>query len=238
MQEKDDDIIEMCRELSYEEKKYLVFNLILNGKQKNYKSVIENYFNEKSSKYFKQILLGCAVNELEERNLKINEILGNCEENYSKILNKFKVLVQELKLNNSLEISILYTYLMWNGYFSKDNKLFYKTQDRAIIQNNFSYDIMCGGAVCLNFSDMLKDILNECGYSSSILLNRLIKERDLKKDYIPLIERNIAKTKFNFNLLSVLVSPLTKKIGNHAFNLIEENGQLYIYDPTNLFFWN
>ena len=45
----------------------------------------------------------------------------------------------------------------------------------------YSYDIMNGNGVCLNFSDMLKDILNECGYSSSILINGLENSRDFKK---------------------------------------------------------
>lgn len=126
---------------------------------------------------------------------------------------------------------------MWNGYISKNQNFNYQIEKRALISGMYSFDIMNGNGVCLNFSDMLKDILIECGYNSSILLNKITSKEEIKKFYVPEIERNIIKP---YNIITkampLVFKPIINKIGNHAFNLIEDNGKLYIYDSTNLLF--
>lgn len=126
---------------------------------------------------------------------------------------------------------------MWNGYFSKDQSFNYQIENRSLIHGMYSFDIMNGNGVCLNFSDMLKDILNECGYNSSIILNKINNIEEMEKFCVLDIKRNVVKScNLITKVIPLLLKPIINKIGNHAFNLIEENGKLYIYDATNLLF--
>lgn len=129
---------------------------------------------------------------------------------YKNIINKASILFKELKLNNSLEFSILYTYLLYCGYFSQNMDFKFKDEGRKMIPGLYSYDIMTGIGVCLNISDMLKDLLNNSGFKSSIMANYEYKNNPI--EWLKLSKENR---------------------WNHAFNLIKENEKLYIYDPTN-----
>lgn len=129
---------------------------------------------------------------------------------YKNIINKTSILSKELKLNNSLELSILYTYLLYCGYFSQNMDFKFKDEGRKMIPGLYSYDIMTGIGVCLNISDMLKDLLNNSGFKSSIMANYEYKNNPI--EWLKLSKENS---------------------WNHAFNLIKENEKLYIYDPTN-----
>ena len=135
-------------------------------------------------------------------NIKLHSDLVS---DYQKILQKTVLLSQELKLNNSLEIATLYTYLLHNGYFSKNKELNFGLEGRHQITGLYALDIVNGCGTCLNVSDMLKDLLNLSGFDSAI-----IKSDQMKK-------------KIKINKL------------NHAFNLIAEGQKFYIYDSLNLF---
>lgn len=164
---------------------------------------------------------------------KINSLTHNLEK-YKKILEITKLLSKELNLNNSLEISNLYTYLLWNGYFSKDKFLKHQNKGRIVIPGMYSEDIMSGIGTCLNFSDMLTDFLNEFEFSSATLIN--ISDQNANCNYDVKIERNRSKihkkkqNKLTFNYINLY----KKIIGTHAFNLIKENDRFYIYDTTQL----
>ena len=133
---------------------------------------------------------------------------------YKNLLNKISTLAKELNINNSLKLSILYDYLLWNGYLSRTHKHEYKdTEETLFLGMNFT-DISNGIGVCLNYSEMLKDFLNYNGYNSVILCNYFDNEIAINK---------------------MLKSKSQKS--NHAFNLIDDNG-LYIYDSTNSALYN
>lgn len=152
------------------------------------------------------------------------------QEDYNTILEKTFNLSKELNIDSSLRNSNLFSYLLWNGFFSKDKKLVFQSSDRGLIHGVFSYDIVNGIGVCLNFSSMLTDYLNLSGYSSATLINHI---EGKKPDYEINIERQMGKENFKTKSLSFLLKPVSKKIFNHAFNLIDDNNKLYIYDATN-----
>lgn len=152
------------------------------------------------------------------------------QEDYNNILEKTFNLSKELNVDSSLRNSNLFSYLLWNGYFSKDKKLVFQSADRGLISGVFPYDITNGIGVCLNFSSMLTDYLNLSGCSSATLIN-LIEGK--KPDYEINIERQRGKENLRTKSLSFLLKPVSKKIFNHAFNLIDDNNKLYIYDATN-----
>ena len=231
-----ESIKEKLEKFTEEEKKFILF-----------KYFMEEEVDQDSIELFDGLIddvikwwgVSKVISGLRQKNIEKSEKIKSVvdtEEDYKEILRKTKLLSQELKLNNSLEISNLYTYLMWNGYFSKDKELKFQSHDRLLLSGAFSQDIMNGHGVCLNFSDMLTDLLNEYDFSAATLMNKLPSRINL--DYKPDIERNRSKKKLSSSLIRMLLIPIMKSFPNHAFNLIKENNGLYIYDSTNLFISN
>jgi len=179
-------------------------------------------------KLIKPIAISNCNKEMQKRD-EINSFTHTLEI-YKEILLSTKKLANELNLTNSLELCVLYTYLLWNGYFSKDKTLMHKNSGRIVIPGMYAQDIMSGIGTCLNFSDMLTDFLNEFNLDSATLISILNYKIRFNSNIN--IKRNIQGTQ-NSNNRSKL--PLSKKItGTHALNLIKENNKYYIYDPSNL----
>ena len=134
---------------------------------------------------------------------------------YKTVLKKTSRLAKELKLKNSLELSTLFTYLMWNGYFSKNKKHEYKQSLDEYITGFYGLQLINGTGVCINHSFMLKDFL-VANKINSIVIEANSDGKDTNKfsNYVDL--KNIVDK------------------SNHAFNLIEENKNLYIYDATSI----
>ena len=147
--------------------------------------------------------------------------------NYNILMNQFKKLVYKLNLKNALEVSILYTYLLWKGYFSINKVNNYDSVNTILIDGLFSYDLFDGVGVCINHSDLLKDLLNNLGYKScNLLASSNIGIRNGKS----LIERNIDFSKSN-NFLDRLLE-------THVFTLVMDGEYTYIYDSTNTTIYN
>lgn len=151
--------------------------------------------------------------------------------NYDILLNKLVKLSKELNLNTSLELSNLYTYMLWNGYFSKYKKHIYSTNinNRKILFGGFSFEIMNGNGVCLNYSEMLNNFLKKFGYSTATISGKLTP--GLSR-YIPPITRYSKKASLSTKFISNCNSK--NLTANHASVLIEDKEKKYIYDPTNI----
>lgn len=228
------NIKENLKNIDSELIKYTFFKFFMENPDE--KTTIIDFFKEYVDNiyktYFLSLIITMLKNQIHEKK-KILEQHTSSKENYEVILKQSKKLALELKLSNSLEIANLYTYLLWNGYFSRDKDLKYQTHNRLLLPGMYSMDIMNGIGVCLNFSDMLTDFINEFDdYSSASVINKMNKGSE--KHYKVDIERKVVPEKFSRKLIAPLIKPITKKIGNHAYNLICEKGKLYIYDSTNL----
>ncbi len=169
--------------------------------------------------------------QAQEMEKYFNEVYGT-KESYKQILKSCATLSRELNFSNSLNCSVFFTYLLWNGYFSKNKNLVFQSSKRASISGCYPYDIMNGRGVCLNFSLMLNDFLNEIDYNSAVISN--VADKHMTRNYEIGITRNFAKENLIVKILTFLFSPLSKKIGNHAFCLIEDGEEFYLYDPTNV----
>lgn len=148
---------------------------------------------------------------------------------YNSLLKDMSKLSQELGVNNSLELSILFSYLLWNGYLSKTKKHTYGEEEKNEILGLLFVEVVNGCGVCRNYSEMLKDFLNYKGYNSVILANCL---DNIKVDYQMNIRNRINTIPNIHNEVF-----FQKKEANHVFNLIEDNG-IYIYDTTNLLLYS
>ena len=171
------------------------------------------------------------IQKLRNKGIQNDIVNSTVYSNYLNILKNYKSLADKLLIINPVEISILFSYLLWNGYFSMSKHNVFKNDNIFLLCHLYPYTIMSGTGVCLNHSILLTDYLNICGIEASPM-EAYIKNRHEKPSYIPPIERDTPNIKKEFNLNS-LRSEIAKET-NHVFTLIKENGQYYIYDPTNL----
>lgn len=179
---------------------------------------------------------------MRDNEIKYKEIYKESLIHYNKILENYKKLAQDLRLNASLDLSHLFTYMLWNGYFSVTKEHFYKLQERLLLPGMYSFDVIKGRGVCLAYAELLHNYLSICGKYSSILTCKVPTEKNaVSCDYRPKIERhtkNSASSKISSTLMTFFLGGLINKLGNHAITLIEENENLYCYDPTNLYALN
>ena len=154
--------------------------------------------------------------EVYERKCCINNLVyKDLIEEYKKILKKTSKLAKELNLKNSLELSMLFMFLLFSGYFSKNQKNKYKSFNNSGFEGIYGLRLMKGKGNCLNHSFMLNDFLNENEIICTVMPSNIEEEISGKvgSDYIDLTNK--------------IYKP------NHAFNLIEENKKLYEFDFTN-----
>lgn len=198
----------------------------------NYINALPPYFGY--VKMSELIKIGLLTEIIRDKS-KFNEEYAKEMKLYKDILEMYKSIAEELKLFTALELSYYYTYLLWNGYFSATKEHKYDKSDRS---KGFSFlpaSVLNGGGACLEYSALLNDFLKICN-RESMLLSCFISK--VKFEYKPNIVRNVNNnnTKKPNEILKVMTNILgiTKKIGNHAVTIINENGQQYVFDATNL----
>ncbi len=191
-----DELFRKC--MTYDYKGFDDFKDLFNDTNVNYNEIEDTFVLANSIKRIRR--------EDDNNRKKYIDLLSN----YKNIINSASNLFKELNLNNSLEYSILYTYLLYSGYFSQNMDFKFQDEGRKTIPGLYAHDIMTGIGVCLNISDMLKDILNNSGFQSSIMANYEYQNNPIE-----------------------WLKVMKEDSWNHAFNLIKENEKLYIYDPTN-----
>lgn len=227
--------IEELKEMSVEERQFAIFKMFYNGLSTQNGNLLTAATKKYPFTFLKLNTImdkanqACRCREISEYNRY--KICAEIMMQYKSLLEKISILAKELNINNSLELSILFSYLLWNGYLSKEKDYTFQAYNRKTILGLLFIDIIDGIGVCLNHAEMLKDILNYCGYKSSIIINHF--DYYTKVEYKLDIKRNGIKDSNN-----IIKEILNKQKANHAFNLIEENDNLYIYDSTNLLIYN
>lgn len=178
----------------------------------------------------------------DESSEKINKLYESSLISYQKVLENYKGLALELNINKALELSHLYSYMLWNGYFSISKEHSYKLQGRLLLPNMNSFDVIKGRGVCLAYAELLYRYLNVCGKEASLLNCKVpTSKKDITCNYRPEIERKVQNSRLSIisnKALAFLLKGIIGKIGNHAVTLIEENNKVFIYDPTNLYVLN
>ena len=161
--------------------------------------------------------------------------------NYLEILKKVAILSKELQLNNSFEVTLLFEYLLWRGYLSKDKQLVYSLSGKVNNPFLIGADIMRGKSVCINNAGMLRDILKQLGKEAYLLGCKCV-DTDEKMDfgyYLDLETQSVIdRSNETLKKESFFERKIIDTIGNHAVTLFRENGNYYLSDPTNLLFFN
>ncbi len=193
--------------------------------------------SDSSIGYFKALFIYLSAQQA----LHFYEQFSSLKDRYTKVLENYKILANELHISSALELSHLFTYMLWNGYYSDTQEHRYNMKNRTLITNFTFLDVIKGSGVCLNYSECLQDYLLTCGKDASILFCSVPKDKTFQRDYKPQIEQKIAKNKHELLKLSILakiVSKLLKIDGNHAITLIKDDNKMFAYDPTNLLVLN
>ncbi len=160
--------------------------------------------------------------------------------NYNKLIDNFADFLIEENITNPQHIYEYFNYVVWNGYLSKDQELMYSI-DRKIYLDNPGMSIASGNAVCLNYADMLSCVYKELGFNSymamcyvdadNVKIEKIRTNQQIETKVNSEAEEGIIFDNF-------VVNNLTKLLGNHAVTCVEYNGELYIFDPTNLVYLN
>lgn len=180
-------------DISKEEEKYILSHLDFKKKM----------FFVFAKKYFDGLDCKKSYEVVTYRDLSIDVLYDDFFTSYNRFLKKINKLGQELGCNNSLDYSVLFYVLLVSGRFSINGKHEYDTKNKLNIDGHYYLDIFQGHGVCINYSDMLRDLLNVSGYQS---LNMLC----YSDDYNSFASR-----------------------ANHSVNLIVEDNSPYLFDSTN-----
>lgn len=172
------------------------------------------------------------VESLRKNGIESSIVNSDVYPNYLSVLRNYKDLAEELLLVNPIELSILFSYLLWYGYFSINKKNAYKNDNILLPCHLYPYTIMDGWGTCLNHSIVLADYLNVCGVEAASLKTD-IKQHNVKASYIPPIEQVNLEPKKRITLTSLFAKKHGNN-GNHVFTLIKEDEYFYIFDATNL----
>ena len=167
-----------------EQKNYILKQLLMmndDERKKFVESIADNDLVELAKEQCKRVEL---VETLRKKGVENSIVNSPVYPNYLSVLRNYKDLADELLLFNPIELSILFSYLLWEGYFSKDKHNIYKNENFLLLSHMYPYTIMDGWGVCLNHSIMLADYLNLCGIDATPLKTG-IKRCKFNPTYIP-----------------------------------------------------
>lgn len=167
-----------------------------------------------------------------------NTLNSKAVKDYHSIVECFSEFLRDEGIEDPQQIYEYYNYAMWNGYFSRNHELQY-TLDRDIYIDNAGMSIMSGDAVCLNYADMLSLIYKEMGFNSYMVMC-YVDPNNIERESIRTDKEIIRKVDSKDSSITnnIFFKTLTKLIGNHAITCVENNGELYFFDPTNLIYLN
>ena len=159
----------------------------------------------------------------------------NCDEIkhlYQYFIKNYNQLNKIFYLNNPIEIYAMFTYLLDNGYLSKNKNFKYSTKNPNDIYNLLGTDVINGHGCCRHISSMFCDILNNYGvescnlcvylgdsivYNNEELTKLIIDGKIMPTDFITIISDEVLKN----------------KDANHVITMSIKDNKIYLLDPTN-----
>ena len=110
-------------------------------------------------------LVTLCCNELSE------ELYDDTINDYNNIINNVANLIKKLNISNPDDIFYLVSLLIQSGELSIDKTFCYDNENAWDIRGYGGIDVLKGTAVCRHEAALLSDILNKCGYDSSVVIN-------------------------------------------------------------------
>lgn len=181
---------------------------------------------------------------------------------YQEFIKNYNKLNKIFDLSDPIQIHIMFNYLLYKGYLSKDKEFQFSGKQARDIDCLSGTNVITGQAVCRHISAMLTDILNDYGIESSqlgvysrdysISINILDEQKYTKEELINWVRTHITDEKtydFVMKLIEKLVdeynksieistemvddrNPLKRMFGNHVISFAFKDGKSYFLDPT------
>ena len=156
---------------------------------------------------------------------------------YQEFIKNYNKLNKIFDLSDPIQIHIMFNYLLYKGYLSKDKEFQFSGKQARDINCLSGTNVITGQAVCRHISAMLTDILNDYGIESSQLgvyyrdysinINILDEQKYTKEELINWVRTHIInEKKYDFAM------KLIEKVGNHAISFAFKDGKSYFLDPT------
>ena len=219
-----------------EKRKFDIFRKIyeIESTEERIKCMCELLEDLRNLRYFITMYYSFLLKEMSLDTLKIKEEYSKIAyELYPALLGKMQKLAHELNLNNSLELSYLCNYLMYEGYLSKNKEFNFQREGRLVFRGLMFVDVINGNGVCANMATLEKDFMKFCGYKSSVMSNSMpdnvLRFYELDEDKR---DSYINQAKFRKNTLLQSISSKIFMKNAHMFTIIEDKDKLYAYDPT------
>ena len=159
---------------------------------------------------------------------------------YMEFLHNYNKLNDIFHLNDPVEISTMFEFLLFNGYLSKDKEFqaLARGSDDKFLFSVRGAEVFTGKGVCRHIASMFTDILNEYGIESSTLfvyinLENLDLDIDGLEDYSKEEESKRQKIISNLDVRSFILDYVGKIKGNHTISYAFKDGKSYFLDPTN-----
>ena len=180
---------------------------------------------------------------------------------YQQFIKNYNQMNTEFRLNNPIQICTMFSYLLYEGYLSKDKEFQFSGAEARDISAISGTNIIMGKGVCRHISSMFKDILNDYGieaynlgcYCRTYNVNINILEHQ-KYSYVELkewVKKHIIDERTNLFLNALIEemekqekyaefsykqeedkNPIRKMIGNHVICFSSFEGNDYYLDPT------
>lgn len=165
---------------------------------------------------------------------------------YNNIVDKTAdFLKNELKVEDPITASIIFEYLLWNGYLSNDNTFQFNGTKIVDDFDCLGADVVRGYGTCLNISHFLSDVLNKMNYKSypTVCLGYITK-KGRKNNVYPPIKQNGSEEMIKVDeylegtlkKIIIVLEKIASITANHVIVSTEYNDIFYGADPTNLCF--
>ena len=181
---------------------------------------------------------------------------------YDEVLKNYTKLNKDFELENPVELYVLFTYMLQNGYLSKEHQFEEKYKDTYDINSIHAANVLNGKVCCRHIAVMFKDILKLYGMDSNILLvtcngvkaeisilnakmNCLIEEKDEAEqegslEQLSWLNSEIIRIKEQLRSKLIDLEEETKKVrelteigkSNHVITMAEFNNNCYLLDPS------
>lgn len=211
---------------------------------------------------FNYALIGIYLALYASRGIKNTGDVMQIRELYQEFINNYNKLNMTFGLNNPIQIHTMFSYLLYEGYLSKDKKFDFSAKQARDIEDLYGANVIIGNAVCRHISSMLTDILNNYGIESSMLgvyskeykidINVLKQPKYTKDELInwvrthitdeqsyevvmAFIDELVVNQNKHIEISSELAhskNPLKRIVGNHLITYAFKDGNSSFLDPT------
>lgn len=199
--------------------------------------------------------VGSDILKRETRTKDVTEIKAI----YDEIIKNYNKMNKVFDLNNPVEIHTMFNYLLYKGYLSKGKKFEFGDANARDIETLYGANVVNGQGVCRHIALMLKDVFNDYGINSNVLLvyvrklviyrqtegdrpeqtieqlydfvRKYINDEEMKKFFNELIEKEGTDLSLSYSYEDDKKNTVKRK-GNHLITLANKDGISYFLDPT------